>query len=376
MTNKYTQVIADCESFLNKYATLQHPEHALILTLWAAMTHVWPSFDALPYLEITAFASESGKTRTMELVSYLSANARTMSADSPGSMFRALDEESKPTMFVDEAEHLNRETHGAREFLNKGYRRGQTVPRTVGNEIIDFDSYSTKCFVLIGHVYTTLRSRCIEIEMRRRTPAERLNAPRSKMQDVIAEGKALRERLHAALTAETSQIEAFYYDDTTDVSFLNERDAEIWLSLFAICRTMSPDRIAALESMSVDVSTMKRSDARKATGEEYQAREAAANMADAQALLLSNMLKLCKGKQFIATEHLLDELRAIPTAPWRAYRGVGLNAYNLADMLKGLGLKPKPIRVKASKSATQAIKRGYTWESLVDAANKAGLTLP
>lgn len=376
MTNENKQIFTDCENFINKYATLQHPAHAFVLTLWAAMTHIWPSFDCLPYLTITAFTKESGKTRTMELVSYLSANARTMSADSPGSMFRALDEESKPTMFIDEAEHLNRENHSAREFLNKGYRRGQTVPRTVGNEIIDFESYSPKCFVLIGSVYDTLRGRCIEVEMRRRTPAERATAPRYKMQEVIAEGKAMRDRLHSALDAETSVIESFYYDDTTDVSFLNERDAEIWLPLFAICRAMFPSRISELVTAAVDISTMKRSDARKATGDDYKARELAADMADAQALLLRDMISLCKGKPFIATEHLLDELRAIPTAPWRMYRGVGLNAYNLANMLKGLGLKPKPIRVKAAKSATQAIKRGYTWESLEDAGRRAGLLPP
>lgn len=373
MTHENKQILTDCVNYINKYATLQNPEHAFVLVLWSAMTHIWPSFDCLPYLEITAFASESGKTRTMELVSYLSANPRTLSADSPASMFRALDDETKPTMFIDEAEHLNRETNSAREFLNKGYRRGQTVPRTIGKEVVDFESYSPKCFVLIGSVYTTLRSRCIEIEMRRRTPAERAQAPRYKMSEVIAEGNALRDRLHSALDSNMSNIEEFYYDDSTDVSFLNERDAELWLPLFAITRAMVPEKIDALTVMATDLSTMKRSDARKSTGEEYQAREAAANMADAQALLLVDMLKLCKGKPFIATEHLLDQLRGIPTAPWRAYRGVGLNAYNLADMLEGTGLKPKPIRVKAEKSAKQAIKRGYTWEALAEAARKLGI---
>jgi Protein of unknown function (DUF3631) len=370
MTTAQAHPIKQTESFITKYATLARDYYTLPLALWAACTHTWPTFDSLAYLVITAFVKRAGKTRLMELMSLVASNGKTFSPDSMASMFRALTE-NKPTMFLDEAEKLNQEQHPAREFLNKGYKRGQTITRFIGGEVTDFESYCPKCFVLIGDVYDTLRDRAIIVTMRRRTPIEAAKGDKFRMAQVEAEASILRDGLHQLIVDKQAEIEAAYANLPT-LSFLNDRDEEIWSPIFAMCQVLCPERWDELVRAAVDMATEKTAP-RRSFRDLLDGEEKKADDQDAQILLLRDMLILTDGAKHITSADLVERLKQIPTSPWRMFRGVGLSMQDAAYLLDSMNIHPKPIRVKVGKATKGAIQRGYLRADLLAAAKLVGL---
>lgn len=366
--------VKQIETFINKYATLARDYYTLPLALWIIATHLWVEFDCIPYLVITAFVKRAGKTRLMELAQMISANGRTFSPDSPAAMFRALTPEAggtQPTMFIDEAEKLNQEQHPAREFLNKGYKRGQTITRWVGGEVTDFECYGPKAFVLIGDVYDTLRDRAMIVTMRRRTPVESAQADKFRLSTVEPEGAALREAISEMAEENKTAISAAYAQ-LGNLSFLTDRDEELWSCLFAIASVICPGRMDELIKAAVDMATEKTAP-RQNFRDLLDVEEKKADDADAQVLLLRDMLALVDGQKHITSADLIERLKQIPTSPWRTFRGVGLNAQMVGYLLDNLKIQSKPIRVKSGKDAKQAFARGYLRADLLAAAKLVGL---
>lgn len=69
-------LIAELESYITSYVTFEETCHALVIALWLMATHVWPAFDAFPYLVVTSATKRSGKTRLLELISFVASNSR------------------------------------------------------------------------------------------------------------------------------------------------------------------------------------------------------------------------------------------------------------------------------------------------------------
>lgn len=367
---KQQHPIKAIEHFISKYATLANDYYTLPLALWVAATHTWPTFDTFPYLVITAYVKRAGKTRLMEILSMVAANGKPFSADSTASMFRSLHED-KATMFLDEAEKLNQENHPAREFLNKGYKRGQTIPRFIGGEVVDFDCYCPKCFVLIGDVYDTLRDRSIVVTMRRRTPVESAHGDKFRRSLVEPEADIIRSEVHTAVVGRQGEIEAAYAELPT-LDFLNDRDEELWTPLFTMCRVLCPERMAELTRAAVDIATEKTA-TRRNFRELLDVEEQKADDAEAQILLLRDMLVLTDGAKHITSAEVVEKLKAIPTSPWRKFRGAGLSMNDVAALLDALNVRPKAIRVKSGKDTKGAIQRGYLRADLLSAAKLSGL---
>lgn len=300
----------------------------------------------------------------------ISANGRAFSPDSPASMFRSL-REDKPCIFIDEAEKLNQENHPAREFLNKGYKRGQTISRFIGGETVDFECYCPKAFVLIGDVYDTLRDRCIMVTMRRRSPIESASENKFRRANVEPESDLLRSQIHELVLANQAAIESAYAE-LPSLSFLNDRDEELWTPLFALASIICPSRIQELTKAAVDIATEK-TGKRRSFHELLDVEEQKADDQEAQILLLRDMLALTDGHKWITSANLIDSLKAIPTSPWRMFRGTGLTAQDAAFLLDSLNIRPKPIRILPGKYTKGAIQRGYMRTDLVAAAKLIGL---
>lgn len=245
-------LISQIESYIRSYVTLAEPYYALVIALWLAATHVWPAFDAFPYLVVTSATKRSVKTRLLELLSFVASNSRLVANISPAALYRTVDAE-KPTLLIDEAEMFSSAKSEFRSLLNTGYRRGQSVKRHDG----DYETYCPKAFALIGDVHDTLRDRSIVIQMSRGEPQRRFVYSAAKEQ-----GAALRERLNAALSSKTEKI-AQAAGGFKGLSFLTDRDEEIWTPLFVLCRLLCPDRIDELERAAADISAAKTARARK-----------------------------------------------------------------------------------------------------------------
>lgn len=325
------------EDYIQDFVTLADPHYSLPLALWTIGTFCFPDFDAFPYLVITSPTKRSGKTRLSEMLTFACSNPRNFGAVS-ASIYRLIETE-RPTIVFDEAETLSSEAASTmRAVLNVGYRRGQTIPRTVGQTIKEFQTYCPKIFVLIGDVYDTLRDRSIIITMKRAETRRRFTYDVAK-----AEGQELREAIHAAVSAHAGDIQ-HGFQNHKGLPFLMDRDEEIWTSLFVLAEIFCKSRMQELEIAAVDMSTEKTQESKryvdlraaedKATEDEYAKRL----ISDLYGLFAAN------GRAVIRTEDVIDLLKAIPTAPWRKFRGEGIDAHDLSNMLSRFGLRP--VRVQ------------------------------
>lgn len=383
-------IVKRAEAYISKYSTLAEDYYLLPLALWAISTHCYRVFDAFPYLQITGYTKRCGKTRLLDLLCSpmlgggICLGGQTFSADSPGSMLRVLDQaiakaeaenrEGGIVAAIDEAEKLNAEDHPAREFLNKGYRKGQTIQKTLG-QVKEFQCYCPKAFALIGDLYDTLRDRCMIVVMRRRTPVEVSEETPFRFSNVKPEADELREAITNLVTDNIYQIQAVYAEGMR-LDFLNDRDEEIWQPIFAMAQIFCPERIQELARNSVDMSTEKQAPKRKSFGREWAAAEENADFQEASILLLKDMLTISEGKTHLPSVHLIDDLKAIPTAQWRKFRGVGLTPDNLARLLRFFpNLRPGTIRISKSNGKGSTLK-GYYRKDIERVAMEIGILSP
>lgn len=360
-------LLKQLEAYLTSYVAFTTPDYAFALSLWTAATYLWPHFDAFGYLVITSDTKRSGKTRLSEILQNVSSNPRAFAAMTPSTLFRSIRDEN-PTIFIDEAEAISGEAAGTmRTVLNVGYRKGQTVPRQgKGGMIEEWPVYCPKVFILIGDMFDTLRDRSIIIRMRRTKAA----LQRFRYDIAKADGNALGEQVNAFLTDRKDMVLDWYMGASTeDFAFLPDRDAEIWMPLFAVCSVLAPERMDELKRVAVDMTTDKTQESRRyhelgqseedATNEEYAER------------LLKDLHTAMNGDKHLYTNEALDKLKAIPTAPWRKFRGDGLTAIDMGNLLSRFGVAPKLIRTgrKGQKTGTNAerVARGYRAEDVTKA---------
>lgn len=361
-TMKAPDVIRDIESYLTRYMVFTDTEqHAFACALWSAATYLWPSFDAFPYLLITSATKRSGKTRLSELLQFVSSNPRAIAGMTAATIFRIIRDEN-PSLFIDEAETLSGESASVmRSVLNVGYRRGQVIPRVGKAGVEEWPAYCPKAFVLIGDTYDTLRDRSIIVRLVRGQPKERFLYDAAK-----ADGNALGSRLAEMIAERKADIEEAYAKNPGP-SFLPDRDEEIWLPLFAMCQVLCPDRINELERVAVDMATEKTQKAVKHTSLDMDAAEREATDTEYGERLLRDLLSVMVGKyaKNIYTQEALAALMEIPTAPWRKFRGTGLTAIDMGNLLDRFHVHPKVIRRGGSKSKGKTqLARGYSRDNV------------
>lgn len=356
-------IVARIEDYIQDYVTLADPHYSLPLALWIIGTFAYTEFDAFPYVVVNSPTKRSGKTRLSEMMAFCASNPRNFAALTAATMFRSIESE-KPTMVFDEAETLSSESASTmRAVLNVGYRRGQTIPRTVGGGIKEFSTYCPKIFILIGDVYDTLRDRSIVITMKRAETRKRF------IYDVAREeGRELREAVHGSVTDHTGAIQ-HAFQTHKGLPFLMDRDEEIWTSIFCLAEVFCKDRLRELQASAVDMATEKTADARRYV--DLKEAETAAMEDEYAKRLLTDMFSLfvTTGSRVISTENAITALKAIPTAPWRKFRGDGIDAHDLANMLSRFG--PKPVRIAlGSGRGNQTFKRGYKREHVEKAMGR------
>lgn len=343
-------LLTSVEDYFKRYLTFSSPDHAFVGALWAAATYLWPHFDAFPYLHITASTKRAGKSRFMEVLAFTSSNPRMIAGMTPATVFHLIRDEN-PSIFMDEAESLNSEAAGMmRSILNAGYRKGAIIPRMGKTGVEEWPCYCPKAFISIGDVNDTLRDRSIVITMRRGEAPNRFLYEPAKL-----DGNDLGVRLKSALEGQQDAVLG-YYSGHEGLDFLPDRDEEIWLPLFAVCEALAPERLTALKRVAVDMATDKTVEAKRYSvlgGSERDAEED-----EYSRRLVRDLLAVMGSAKSIYSTDALPKLHELPTGPWRRFRGEGLTAIDMSNMLSRFGIKPKSISVGTRKD--RSVRRGYT----------------
>jgi Protein of unknown function (DUF3631) len=332
------QIVSGLESTFRKYVALDGGL-SLVLALWAFATHLFDCFDAFSYLAITSPTKQCGKTRLAEVLELLSCGALRTAAASPAAVFRTIQartlEDRTVTFIMDEAELLGTKSERAdqlREILNAGYRRGQSVfrvERATGEkfEVKEFNVYCPKVLVLIGRLTDTLADRCIPISMRRRRASEQLS--RFFFSRAQYHARPVLKELEKWVKENRASVKRHA---RRDLEFLQDREAELWLPLFAVCQVAAPERLAELKRVALHISRGKRSE----------------EPADYGVLVLRDIKEVftrCGGDR-MTSSMLLAELQGIEESPWANWSsGRGLDSRGLARLLRSFRVEPHNLRM-------------------------------
>ena len=360
--NERRRLVADLAAYFQGYLHCCDPAYPLVLAVWAVGTWAFDRFYSFPYLVVNGRTKGAGKTRVLELLKGVV--RRPVMAVNPSlpAIYRMIAaSQGHVTILWDEAEvtaSSNRKSQ-ASEILNSGYRRGQTVPRTApgGQGVVEYATYCPKVFGMIGSPGDTLSDRSILVTMERGT------APREYLPEV-AEGEArtLQAEIVRVLSSGAADVAA------APPLFLQARAREVWAPLFGVAAWLG------LDAATLDVLTRFAVDSQERKGlpvvaaydpaEEDRARDAAYAVT-----LRRDLGRVLDGREKrIATVELLGRLAALPDGPWRAFRGVGLDAVRLAALLE-VAHGPAPKLIRQGKT----VSRGYDVPALLAVAAGQGV---
>ncbi|KAA1261149.1 hypothetical protein LF1_36930 [Rubripirellula obstinata] len=234
---------------INRYSVLPSDDasgHGLTLAAWVMMTYVYPMLPAVPYLYL-AGPPNSGKTRTMEVLSRMAFRPMMNGNVSASSVFRTR-HAFGGVLLLDEAERL-RDTRSPDvadllSILLSGYRRGGSVrksePAGDSYRSVSFDCYGPMVIGCIKGLPPALSSRCITVRMMR-AGGDDPQVNRS-LDDSPEQAAAVLDALHCWA------LEHAHNAMTADCpsSSLANRDAELWGPLLRIVAHTGDDDAVGL----------------------------------------------------------------------------------------------------------------------------------
>ncbi len=360
LTGDSLGLLAEMERLFQRYAALS-PGLPLVLALWSIAAHMFAVFDAFPYLAITSPTRRCGKTRVAELLELVCPNPLRTVGISTAALFRTI-QAKKPAFIIDEAESLRGKSERAealREILNAGYRKGQKVIRCFGGNGKDyktreFETYCPKALVLIGSLPDTLADRCIPIEMRRRTGE---NLERFRFDRARRETKPLAASISRWAKAHRTSVRSWYRNN--DLSILQDREADLWLPLFAVLAVLCPERQPELEAVALRIAGAK---------DESES-------VDLGIRLLQGIRRAFDeaGADRLSTKALLSRLNGDAESPWPAWnQGKGLNPHNLGRILRPFGIGSGTVRLSDGQTAKGYYRDVFTdaWDRYIPAPEK------
>jgi hypothetical protein len=185
-----------------------------------------------------------------------------------------------------------------------------------------FPVYGPKAFAAIGRLPDTLMDRSIVIPMQRRRSdqaVDRLLYARAKAEaePITAELLRFGENHGYAVRSEYERL------ITADLDFLSDRDADLWMPLFAFCSVAAHSRIPELEAAARELS------GGKASGDEDES---------LPLKLLADIGNVWPEEDtHMETAVLIERLRRLAESPWAKQE---LSAHRLAKMLRPFGVRP------------------------------------
>lgn len=331
------------------FVILPSEESLDAVVLWAAATHLQPSWQHAPRLAVVGPAKRCGKSRLLDILTETVHNPVITVNSTAAAIFRSITEEP-PTLLVDEADTIfgspkvaekNEEMRG---LLNAGHQRDRYVLRVVGNDHTPhrFHTFAMAAIAGIGDLPDTIMDRSIVVRMRRRAAGERVSPYRTKRDSpALHELRARLAQWAASLTEQALRLEPSMP--------VEDRAADTWEPLVIVADLAGgpwPDR------------------ARHACAHMVAAEAEAEQDHPSNARILADIRRIfhAKGEQeHLSTDEILYALNGDPEAPWAEYGRGGLTPRGLGAMLREYGISSGNVRVGEIQ------RKGYTRGKFTDA---------
>ena len=304
-----------------------------VAALWAIGTRIFKSFDCFPYLTVTSPVKRCGKSRFAEILELLCANPLMSVNISEAALFRSVESDNPPTLFIDEAEPLrNRQSERATyllAILQAGFREGTHVLRCVGREntVKKFSVYCPKVVLAIGNLPDTLMDRSVIVRMRRHLQNESIARFRRR----VAAQQALGVTSAIATWTEKNKALIAKAYLKQNLNFLRDREADIWEPLFTIASVAVPERLDELRQIALRLSGEK----------------AELDVDESQGLRLLADIRAAFGnskRNAITTSNLVAKLKGKLDSQWDD----DLTPISLSRMLRPFGISSKQLWIDDS----------------------------
>src|SRR6266567_2241997 len=342
-------ILNDIESFLRRFLVMTDAQFAGV-TLWIAHTHGFKAAIWTPYLAVTSAEKRCGKSRVLEVVSYLVRSPWQTSGASAAGLFRQI-EQKRPTLLLDEMDALfkgdKEMSQAVRGVLNAGAHCKGTVARVVGKgtemTTKDFHCFCPKAIAGIGHLPDTVADRSLPIRLKRKLQGEKVERLRERT--IAPQAAPLREQISMWI----EELLPILRDVEPEIpQQLNDRQQDGAECLLAIADAAGGSWPAK---------------ARKALVELYTG-ESAEDQSHTTTLLadIRSIFEENNGDR-LSSGDLITALVQKETSPWAEWNhGKPLTAISLARLLKSFQIAPRTIRQDDGGPA-----KGYLRESFEDA---------
>ncbi|WP_131778379.1 DUF3631 domain-containing protein [Legionella bozemanae] len=302
-------------------------ETAIATTLWIVMSWCIDHIQVAPLAVITAPEKRCGKSQLLSLIGRLVRRPLSTSNISPSALFRSI-ESWRPTILIDEADTFIKDNEDLRGMLNSGHTRESAfVIRTVGKDHVphQFNIWGAKAIAGIGHLSDTLMDRAINLELRRKLEHEH----------VIRLRHMGKEKFNI-LTRKLARFSIDYKNAILSSrpnlpSALNDREQDNWEALLSIADIAGHEWSHRARNAALKISKNNNSPTTSIGVE-----------------LLTSINDIFEGRSIhrISSSDLIKELCADEEQPWATYnRGQPITPRQIANLLKGYGIKSKSIRI-------------------------------
>lgn len=245
-------------------------------------------------------------------------------------LFRSIDHDNPPTLLVDEADAIwnkkNAEgTEDLRKLLNAGFGRGRYALRCVGpnQKVEKFATFAMAAIAGIGDMPDTITDRAVNIILRRRAKSEKVK-PFKLRRDVPP-----LHRIQGRLAVWVASHLKALTDAEPDLP-VEDRAADVWEPLVAIADLAGgdwPER------------------ARKACLALSGESEADDTERSTSLRLLADLRTVFGDTDRMASSVILPALHKLEGSAWGSWYDRGLNANDLANMLRPYGLHSVDVKV-------------------------------
>jgi len=333
--------------FLGRFVAYPSTAARVAHTLWIAHTHLMDIWESTPRIAFLSPEPASGKTRAIEITESLVPRPIEAINVTPAYLFRKVsDPKGTPTILYDEIDTLfgprAKGNEEVRAILNAGHRRGATAGRCVVKgkliETEDLPAYCAVALAGLGNLPDTILSRSIKVDMQRRSPSEGIEPYRRR--EHAPKGNVLRDQLAAWAASVRTKLA-----DTrpTMPDGVCDRDADIWEPLVAVADVAGGDWPARARHSAVTLVTLA-----KAATPSLGIR------------LLASLRLIFGEREAIATNDILEKLKALEDEPWGDLKGRAIDGRRLGNFLRRYHVTSKTVRIGTR------VARGYTREDLYD----------
>ncbi len=347
------ELLDDIRAFLARFVAYPGVHDIIGHTLWIAHAHLMDCWESTPRIAFLSPEPASGKSRALEVTEPLVPRPVHAVNTTPAYLFRKVsDPAGLPTILYDEIDTVfgpkaassNEEIRG---MLNAGHRNGAVAGRcVVRGKIVETEELPAYCAVAmagLNDLPDTIMTRAVVVRMKRRSPLEKVEPWRRRINAPDAE--KLRDRLETWAAAVHDRALNYW---PIMPEGIEDRDADAWEALLAMADLAGghwPDtaRVAAVADVADPMGK--------------------APSLGVMLLLDIRTIFSKEGTDHLSSACVVTQLKEIEESPWGSINrdGSALSQRGLGQRLSRYGIKSGNIRGDDSK-----VFKGYFRDQFVD----------